>query len=134
MRWNQEQSHQECSLLLNPEEFGTGTTTVTSTLGAETEVLFTTSSDYHVITTSAQDLAKWTLSQKLPLARILCHKIVDYISERGMPELCESMAEIYDCDRKRAQYQRQALPSRQSVPANQGKSYQRPGFHIIAED
>lgn len=119
--------------MLSPDIFDTGTITVTSTQGGEAEVVFAVPSEVNIFTTSTQDLAKWTLTQKLPLAKLLCHKIVDHISEQGMPELCESMADIYDFDLKRAQYQHQALPHRESVPAKLGKSYQRPSFQITEE-
>jgi len=96
-------------------------------------VIFAAPADINMVTTSTQDVAKWILTQKLPFAKLLCHKIVDHISEAGMPELCESMAEIYDFDFKRTQYRPQALLSPASIPAKHGISYQRPEFHIAEE-
>ena len=108
------------------------TTAVTSTQGGRSEVTFI-APDVTIATSSAQELARWALVQKFPLAKLICHKIVDHISAQGMPELCEAMTEIYDFDRKRSEYQQKTLPSRQTVQANLGKSYQRPEFHIAEE-
>lgn len=106
---------------------------IISTQGGEPDVVFAAPPEINIGTTSTLDVAKWILTQKLPFAKLLCHKIVDHISDEGMPELCQSMAEIYDFDLKRRQYKPQAILSRPAVPANHGISYQRPEFHIAEE-
>ena len=112
---------------------GSGTAAVTSTSTQGVGDVISISSEFIGGTASTQEVARWTLVHKLPLAKLLCHKIVDHISDKGMPELCEAMAEIYDFDRRQSDHLPKSLPLHQTVQADHGRSYQRPDFHL-AED
>jgi|CXWL01.1.fsa_nt_gi hypothetical protein len=117
------------SFAFNPGEFELNLVATTSTEGEGDIIAITLPSDVTTVT----DLARWTLTQRVGVAKLLCHKIIERIPDQGVPELCETMAEIYDHHRKHAKYQQKTLPFPQTVQAQLGKTYERPGFQIAEE-
>ena len=117
------------SFAFSSEEFDLDLIATTSTEGEGDIISVALPSDV----TTIMDLARWTLTQRIGIAKLLCHKIVEHIPDQGVPELCETMAEIYGHHRKHAEYQQKALPFPLTVQAQPGKTYERPGFQLAEE-
>lgn len=66
------------------------------------------------------------------LARIICHRLLDFIPDRALPELCESMKNIFEFYVPPTSRQ-SSLQSKTRMRARLGKGYVRPEFHIAEE-
>lgn len=67
----------------------------------------------------------------LTRTRVACHLLMEFIPDRGLSELCESLAEMYEF--YSFEPSTPLLPSHQSIAGTVGQTYQRPEFQIDLE-
>lgn len=110
------------------------------TSGGHPSLLLELSGDFpgaHVTHLVSYNLLETDETQVLPidqlLQRIVCHLLVSRIPGQGLPELCESVGEIYEYYKSRSLVHPVLPPSHQEIPARQGKSYERPTFYASEE-
>lgn len=71
-------------------------------------------------------------SQEIQFQRFLCHVLVERLPQDGLEEAFVTLRDMYEFYATRSKVN--ALPSApQKLPAKQGKSYERPSFHIEEE-
>lgn len=91
----------------------------------------------HVTHLVSYDLLETDEAQIVPvdqlLQRIVCHLLVSRIPGEGLPELCQSVGEIYEYYKSRSLIPPALPPPHQEIPARQGKSYERPTFYASEE-
>lgn len=64
--------------------------------------------------------------------RIVCHILIDYVSDEGLPEACQSLREFYEYYKPTRGLQRY-LPEVRQVEAEMGKRLVRPAFSVEGE-
>lgn len=65
--------------------------------------------------------------------RILCHLLINHIPDKGLVELCESMARIFEFYIDPVESEIPALPERRGIRGRIGRAYERPEFCIADE-
>ena len=112
--------------------------TISHTCGADSDLaLFLTEhySSTQISTighASNQEKAGETQNPLVLFTRLLCHGLVARIPDQGLPELCESMGNIYEFYWGRLASQPTLLPE-EKFQARLGQAYERPGFEIAEE-
>ena len=79
------------------------------------------------------ETSKDPLNRSALLARLVCHVLVARMPDQGLPDLCESIGDIYSFYRDRSASHSPLLTQRQEVRAKLGHAYERPEFEIAEE-
>jgi hypothetical protein len=65
--------------------------------------------------------------------RLLCHYLLNQIPDEGLPELCESIGQIYEFHFSTATAYTPPKFETRSVRAKRGRAYERPEFSLADE-
>lgn len=80
-----------------------------------------------------QETGQWVVNANACIARIMCHMLVERISDQGLPELCDSMKNIYSYYQARSKSPTPQVDYQGPVQARLGGIRTRPEFHVAEE-
>ena len=86
----------------------------------------------HQVRVSLDDVIVSGEASQFTVGRLFCHFLLDQIPDFGMPELCDSLANMYEFYTTSLEHA-PLLPRQQSMIGVLGDSYERPEFHLDLE-
>lgn len=87
----------------------------------------------HTISFDPQETSKELNYRENLKLRIFCHFFLNLIPDKGLPELCKSLSEIFDFYNHRISFQPQASLQNKPLRGRLGQAYVRPEFPIADE-
>lgn len=80
-----------------------------------------------------QETGKGTVNANAYIARILCHMLVERIPDQGIPELCDSVKNIYAFYHERSKPSVPQVTYQDAIRARLGQVRTRPDFYVEEE-
>jgi hypothetical protein len=87
----------------------------------------------HAITYQIPETALQTEDTEAMRLRFVCHVLLDLISDKGLPELFESIKDNLEFYEKRQQEEAPLLPAGSGIRFKIGEKYERPVFQVAQE-
>lgn len=87
----------------------------------------------HIITLRIPETAQDIASLEKLRYRLFCHYLINLISDEGLPELCESLSEMFQFYSTPNKNVAPALPPAEGIRVKSGEKYERPTFQLAQE-
>lgn len=87
--------------------------------------------EHHILVRTTAEPTRF--DQQSIFLKVLCHYLLNKIPDEGLPEMCRSMAEVFDYYVRAPRLVKGHEAKQLSVKAKTGQKYERPAFPIAEE-